>query len=194
MSKSETTFSHPGKNREKNDEKNERRKRKMAISFYASMNYRILRRLGGIQGKTRKVVPVIAVMELIVAFGIIAFWIAFFSTDMVNIEDSRLKEVYLAFESAFPMADLYLSILLVIGGVGLLRKKFYGFLFSLMGGASLIFLGLLDISFNAQQGIYLLGIGEAVMNVCINSLCVGFGLYLVRSVWRSRSDQAIIHA
>ncbi len=161
----------------------------MALTLSASMTYRILRRLGGVRVKARKIIPVIAVMELAVAFGIIAFWVAFFSTDMVNIEDSRLKDVYLAFESAFPVADCYLAVMLAIGGIGLLKRRYYGAVFSLMGGASLIFLGLLDISFNTQQGIYSLGVEEAVMNVFINTLCIGFGTYLVRSVWKNRSEQ-----
>jgi hypothetical protein len=150
--------------------------------------------MGGVRVKTKTVIPAIAVMELAVAFGIIAFWAAFFSTDMVSIEDSRLKEVYLAFESAFPVADFYLAIMLIIGGIGLLKRKFYGTVFSLMGGASLIFLGLLDVSFNTQQGIYSLGVEEAVMNIFINSLCIGFGTYLVRSVWKERSEQTFSHA
>jgi hypothetical protein len=113
---------------------------------------------------------------------------------MVNIEDSRLKEIYIAFESAFPVADFYLVLILIIGGIGLLKRRFYGTVFSLMGGASLIFLGLLDVSFNMQQGIYSLGVEEAVMNAFINSLCIGFGTYLVRSVWKNRSEQTFSHA
>ena len=166
----------------------------MALTLSASVTYRILRRLGGIRVKTRKVIPRIAVMELAVAFGIIAFWVTFFTTDMITIEDSRLKEIYIAFESAFPVADIYLAIMLIIGGVGLLKRQFYGAVFSIMGGASLIFLGLLDVSFNTQQGIYSLGAEEAVMNIFINSLCVGFGAYLVRSVWKERSEQTFSHA
>jgi hypothetical protein len=166
----------------------------MALTLSASVTYRILRRLGGVRVKSRKIIPAIAVMELAVAFGIMAFWVAFFSTDMVNIEDSRLKEIYIAFESAFPLADFYLAIMLVIGGLGLLKKRFYGAVSSLMAAASLIFLGLLDVSFNMQQGIYFLGVEEAVMNVFINSLCIGFGIYLVRSLWKSRSDLTFSHA
>jgi hypothetical protein len=166
----------------------------MALTLSASMNYRILRRLGGIRVKARKAIPAIAVMELAVAIGILVFWVAFFSTDMVNIEDSRLKEIYIAFESAFPVADFYLATMLFIGGLGVLKKRFYGTVFSIMAGASLIFLGLLDVSFNTQQGIYFLGVEEAVMNVFINSLCIGFGFYLVSSVWKSRSDLTFSHA
>jgi hypothetical protein len=82
--------------------------------------------------------------------------------------------------------DTYLSIVLTIGGIGLLRKKSYGDLFSLMGGASLIFLGLLDISFNIQHGIYLTGVAEGIMNILINLLCFGGGIFLVLIIWKKR--------
>ena len=136
--------------------------------------------------RSTKTIKAVAVIELVLAVGIISFWIAFFSTDLVSIKDPHLKEIYLAFESAFPIPDIYLAIVLIIGGIGLLKKMSYGFLFSLIGGASLIFLGLLDISFNSQHGIYLLGIGEAVMNIFINALCLGFGIFLILTIWKNR--------
>jgi hypothetical protein len=136
--------------------------------------------------KPAKMLKAAAVMELALAVGIISFWLAFFSTDVVNIKDPELKEIYLAFESAFPIPDLCLSVLLIIGGIGLLRMKSYGSLFSLLGGASLIFLGLLDVSFNTQHGIYLIGIGEAVMNGIMNLLCLGGGVFIIFTVWKNR--------
>lgn len=136
--------------------------------------------------KSAKRIKAVAIMELALAVGIISFWITFFSTDLVNINDPDLKEIYLAFESVFPIPDMYLAILLIVGGISLLRKKPYGYFFSLLGGASLIFLGLLDISFNTQHGIYLLGIGEAVMNGAINLLCLGCGLFIIFTVWKNR--------
>ena len=135
------------------------------------------------QGKGLKIA---AVLELVLAAGIVSFWIAYFSADMVQISDPVLKEKYLAFESAFPVPDAYLSVVLVIGGIGLLRKKAYGRLFSLIGGASLVFLGLLDISFNTLHGIYRLGFGEAVMNLFINLMCLGTGVFLIVVVWKYR--------
>ncbi len=141
---------------------------------------------GLMKTKSAKILKSAGIIELALAVGIISFWIVFFSTDVVTIKDPDLKEKYLAFESAFPLPDLYLSILLIIGGIGLLRKKFYGSLFSLLGGASLIFLGLLDVSFNTQNGIYLLGIGEAVMNGIMNLFCLGCGVFIVFTVWKSR--------
>ena len=139
------------------------------------------------QIKYTKTVKFAAIMELAIAVGIIAFWIAFFCADLVKIDDPHLEEIYLAFESAFPVADISLSIVLIIGGIGLLKKMPFGFLFSLLGGASLIFLGLLDVSFNTQHGIYLLGIGEAILNIFINSLCLGGGIFLIVTIWKNRT-------
>lgn len=138
--------------------------------------------------KSTKTIKIIAVIELALAVGIISFWITFFSTDLVNISDPHLKEIYLAFERAFLIPDMYLSLILIMGGIGLLRKMSYGFLFSLLGGASLIFLALLDISFNVQHGIYLIGIGEAVLNVFINLLCLGAGIILIITIWKNREN------
>jgi hypothetical protein len=137
--------------------------------------------------KYTKTVKFVAIMELAIAVGIISFWIAFFSVDLVNIDDPHLEKIYLAFESAFPVADISLSIVLIIGGIGLLKKMPFGFLFSLLGGGSLIFLGLLDVSFNTQHGIYLLGIGEAILNIFINLLCLGGGILLIVTIWKNRT-------
>jgi len=131
-------------------------------------------------------IKIVATCEIFMALGIISFWVSFFSTDMVNIADKQLKEIYLAFEHAFPIPDLWLSISLITGGIGLLRVKAFGLLFSLLGGASLIFLGLVDISFNVQQKIYQIGLSEAIMNGFINLLCLGFGIFLIIFVWKSK--------
>jgi hypothetical protein len=142
----------------------------------------------GMNNRQRKRFIIAAVLELVLVFGIVLFWVAFFLADEVHISDPRLKEKYLVFESAFPVPDAYLSIVLVIGSIGLWRKKSYGRLFSLIGGASLVFLGLLDISFNTQHGIYLLGLGEAALNLLINLMCLGVGVFLILTVWKYRED------
>jgi len=71
-------------------------------------------------------------------------------------------------------------------GLGLLRRTCAGHLFTLLGGAALVFLGILDISFNAQHGIYRLGFEEALVNGVINFVCLGFGLFLILMVWKKR--------
>ncbi len=128
---------------------------------------------------SRKSMKIVALMELAIAGGILAFWTAFFSTDLVSITDLRLKEIYLAFESAFPAADFFLVVCLILGGFGLLRRTSFGPFWTLMAGASLVFLALLDISFNIRQGIYLLGLEESILNIGINATCLGAGLQFI---------------
>jgi hypothetical protein len=133
---------------------------------------------------SQKSIKIIALMELAIAAGILVFWTAFFSTDLVGISDPHLKEIYLAFESAFPVADCFLALLLIMGGVGLLRKMSFGYFFTLMAGASLIFLGLLDASFNSRQGLYFIGLAEFLLNISINAVCLAAGSFFVFKIWR----------
>jgi hypothetical protein len=138
---------------------------------------------------SQKSIKIIALLELAIAAGILAFWTAFFSTDLVGFSDSHLKATYLAFESAFPVADFFLVLLLVLGAVGLLRKTSYGSFFTLMAGACLIFLGLLDASFNSRQGLYLIGLAESVLNIGINAVCLAAGSFLIIQIWRRQHRQ-----
>jgi len=136
--------------------------------------------------ESTRIIKAVAIIELAIAVGAVLFWIAFFSTDLVSIDDPQLREIYLGFESAFPVPDMCLSVVLFIGGIGLLRKKPLGSLFSLLGGSSLVFLSLLDVSFNTQHGIYFLGLGEAILNVSINVVCLGSGLLIIFVVWKHK--------
>mgnify|MGYP005857871201 CR=1 FL=1 len=53
-----------------------------------------------------------------------------------------------------------------------------------MAGSALVFLGLLDISFNVQNARYSIGAVDAAMNLLINTACVLFGPLLVRYCWQ----------
>jgi hypothetical protein len=141
-------------------------------------------------GESKKTIKMIAVIEILIAIGIISFWVVFFSGDLVSIKDPKLKEIYLAFESAFPVPDAWLAAALLIGGIGLLKKAYYGYFFSFIGGASLIYLGLLDTSFNILQGMYTLGIGEAVLNIFINLICLCAGSFIILIVWKNGLQRA----
>jgi hypothetical protein len=157
----------------------------MSILYSRTTGF-LLRRAGLYRNDPYRKSRNIARAEFVVAVGIFLFWIAFFTLDVVNIHDPHLREIYLAFESAFPIADFYLAMMLLIGGMGLLKNKLYGHFFSVIAGASLIFLGLLDVSFNFFNGLYALGAQEAVFNVLINLICLSFGIFLLLAIWRSK--------
>ncbi|MFX0013129.1 MAG: hypothetical protein ACFFB2_04815 [Promethearchaeota archaeon] len=96
----------------------------------------------------------VAYLEIIGALLIIGFWIGWFLDLLKSSLPDPLFETYLAFESAFPVADTWIVILLLISAYGILTGKSYGSFFAAAAGGALVFLGLIDISFNLQQGIY----------------------------------------
>ncbi|MFX1516207.1 MAG: hypothetical protein ACFFC6_07860 [Promethearchaeota archaeon] len=96
----------------------------------------------------------IAYLEVIGAFLIVGFWIGWFFDLLKSSLPDPLFETYLAFESAFPIPDAWIVILLLISAYGILAEKSFGSFFAAAAGGALMFLGLIDISFNLQQGIY----------------------------------------
>lgn len=124
------------------------------------------------------------ILQLVLAVGFIGFWIMFFAENACQ-QKTMECERFLAFEKSFPVPDLgYIVPLLVVGAIGLLKGKRYGILASLLAGSALIFLGLLDISFNLQNGRYTVDVVEGLMNVLINTVCLVFGPILIWQMWR----------
>jgi hypothetical protein len=85
------------------------------------------------------------------ALGVVYYWVDFYLRGAVNVVT---EDWYIKFERAFPPADLWMSACAVVGAVGLLKGDNYGLLFALIAAASLIFLALMDITFNIQNSLY----------------------------------------
>ncbi|RPJ63034.1 MAG: hypothetical protein EHM12_03265 [Dehalococcoidia bacterium] len=49
---------------------------------------------------------------------------------------------------------------------------------SLVAAGALVFLGVLDFSFNIQNGVYKISTSDLVLNVFINVWCVAFGIVI----------------
>ncbi len=131
--------------------------------------------------KDRKVVGAV---QALFAAGIVVWWIAFFLFERMN--PANTPE-YLAFESSFPPADLgWLVPLLAAAAIGNLRGRTWASRLTSMSGAVLVFLGLLDASFNLQNGIYARSLTDGIVNASINAACLIFGLVSV--VWASRKS------
>ncbi len=123
----------------------------------------------------------IAIFEILIGVGLIGFWIYFFLIENKNPEKS---EVYFGFERSFPVPDLgWVSPSLIIAAIGLLSEQRFGIFFTITSGSALLFLGLLDISFNVQNKGYSTNIGDTVMNLFINLVCVIFGPLFMISAW-----------
>ena len=121
----------------------------------------------------------IAISQILWGFGVIIFWIYFFLVENKNPERS---EVYLVFERSFVLPDIcWLSSCMFISGFSLFMNQQIWVFFSIAGGSAMLFLFLLDFSFNIQQGNYKKekrkeNIGEIVINI----LCVIFSpIYMI---------------
>ncbi len=97
----------------------------------------------------------VAYGEIAGALLITGFWIGWFLDILKSFSPGHvLYEVYIAFESSFPLPDAWIVVLLLISAYGILKEKSYGTFFAAAAGGALVFLGLIDISFNIQQGVY----------------------------------------
>ena len=123
----------------------------------------------------------IAIFEILIAVGLIGFWIYFFLFENKNPEKS---EVYFGFERSFPVPDLvWVTPSLIVAAIGLLSEQRFGIFFTITSGSALLFLGLLDVSFNVQNQGYTSNIGDTLMNLLINIVCVIFGPLLMIFAW-----------
>jgi hypothetical protein len=131
-----------------------------------------------------------AALEILTAIGLLLFWTAFFT---VGLAPASPPPGYFAFEHAFPVPDGLLAVALLAAGLLLLdgraERQRFGRVLSVACGGALMFLGALDISFNAQNGMYAISVRDTVLSVAINAWCVGFGLALVRQELRATREQ-----
>ncbi len=134
----------------------------------------------------KKSIILLAYFQIIFAMGIIIFWILFFMFENNNTENS---EIFLAHERAFPVPDLgYLTPCLIIGSIGILNNKHYGFLFSLLAGSSLIFLALLDTTFGILQGLFTSDLTESLVYGFISLALFLLGIIIIVVLWRNRKQ------
>lgn len=117
----------------------------------------------------------VATLQLITAFGIILFWIGFFT---VGLAPKNPPAGYFIYEYSFPLPDSVLALILIAAAVLLIRGKTLGRSLSLVAAGGLVFLGVVDFSFNIQNGVYALSVLDLVLNAFINLWCVGFGAFL----------------
>jgi hypothetical protein len=118
--------------------------------------------------------------------GLLAlFWTLYFARVIAHADDPATAQ----FESAFLLADGFLAAMLLVAGVGLLRGKPIG-LFSLVGAAAMtLYLGLLDLTFYANQGFFVSLNPDAVFQGVITLCCLagGFlGLLFGWKLWRKQ--------
>jgi hypothetical protein len=85
------------------------------------------------------------------AANIVAYWLIWFGIDRDILASSR-ADYYFRYENAFPAADVWLGITLLVGAVGILRLRPWGLLATLLAGGAGIYLGCVDVLFDLETG------------------------------------------
>jgi hypothetical protein len=119
-----------------------------------------------------------AVLLLVTAVVTAAYWLDFFVRGSVNVVD---EEWYIRFERAFPVADGFLALSSAVAAVGLLTSRPFGVAFALVAAGALLFLGLMDVTFNVDNRLYrYLGRSWPMRaELVINLWSIGLGLALL---------------
>jgi len=125
----------------------------------------------------------------VIIFGVLAtlaYWVVWFGVDR-EILASAHTESYYAFENSFPVADLWMVACGVAAIVGLIRRRAHSFLSIIAAGATSIYLGLLDVLFDLENGIYRSpDTGGVCVELAINVLTLVFGALIMIWAWRNR--------
>jgi len=117
------------------------------------------------------------------AVATVAYWVAFFTSGEVQ---STREECYLVFERAFPAADGWMAGLCVGAAEGLRRRKPWAVLCGIGAGSAIVYLGLMDVLYNLENGMYARLNAPMVGEVAINVWCLVLGPFLLRYSWRLR--------
>ena len=115
----------------------------------------------------------VARAQVATGFGIIVFWVLFFT---VGLAPANPPACYFAFERSFPLPDAVLAISLLTAGTLVSMGRPEGHALGLVCAGGLLFLGLLDASFNFQNGIYTSSLTEGMMSLAINLWCIALGI------------------
>ncbi|MBM4169856.1 MAG: hypothetical protein FJ215_11995 [Ignavibacteria bacterium] len=119
-----------------------------------------------------------ALLLIITAIGIIVYWIDFFRRGRVHVVKD---DWYIRFERAFCLADLWMAACAITGAIGLLTQQSFGPVFGLLTASALIFLAIIDVTFNVQNHLYRRNARSASMKfeIFINIWSLGFGSALI---------------
>ena len=132
---------------------------------------------------------IVAALMLLTAVGTLLFWIAFFA-DLEGQRTGTLasrNDAWFAWELSFPLADLWMAATAIVGAVGLWRMRPTGLLFGLVSGGAMVFLGLMDVLFFLENGLYLPMTGEIAVELFIHVWTVAFGLWAIAAIWGQRA-------
>lgn len=113
--------------------------------------------------------------QIVVGIGILAFWALFYSVGMAP---ANPPPCFFAFEHSFLPPDLILAVALIASGINVLANGTWGRPVALVAAGGLLFLGVIDLTFNIQNGMYAGPVMERLQAAAIPLICVGVGIWI----------------
>jgi hypothetical protein len=127
---------------------------------------------------------ILAALLILGAVVTVAYWANYFVSGDVRVLSDAW---YTAFEDAFPVADAWMALCMLVAGIGLWRGSWTGALWGLMAGSALLYLASMDITFNVEHGLYALVPRSRPMltEAWINASALGLGVATLVMSWRA---------
>jgi len=118
--------------------------------------------------------------------AMIAYWTVWFFVDRSWLASLDTPS-YFVFENAFPAADGWLTLACGLGAWALWRRRSSARFWLLAGGSASIYLGLMDVLFDLENGVYRAAGGAVATEIAINLYSLGVGAWALRFGWRHRA-------
>jgi len=119
----------------------------------------------------------------------ISYWVIWYAGGRDLLASAHTPE-YFTFENAFPAADAWLALCALIAGVQLLRGASSAIYWLFLTAGAGFYLGLMDVLFDLENGIYLVPKGgdpvAVGIEIAINILTFTLSLYVLWWAWRNR--------
>ena len=139
--------------------------------------------------KRNKDINIVIGIGIFAILAMCAYWYAwFFAPDVVQ---ARLPTdpdyaVYVGYEQAFPLPDLFVTLACLVGVVGLWQMKDWGFFSMLLVAGGAMFLGLEDLLYDLQHSMFVPLNAAGAVELAIVVVIMSLGPAMASLLWKNR--------
>ncbi|MFN7916902.1 MAG: hypothetical protein U0Q55_16280 [Vicinamibacterales bacterium] len=126
---------------------------------------------------------IVIALLVLAALGEATYWTTFFGTDALRFPGVAC---FRTFDLSFPAANAWTTIAALLGATGLWRRAPSGVLFGIVCGSSLMYLGLVDVVFFTQNGLYAQPDPAIYGEMAVHATCFTVAPAVVWWLWRNR--------
>jgi len=124
---------------------------------------------------------VFVVLEILVGVLTIVFWVLFLFVP--NSVQSSTEKCYMVFQHSFVAADMWMCVAFFLSAYFLYNRNVAGVLWGIVAGGTFVFLGLMDILYNIENGMYKHINAGMFFEILINLTSIVFGGFTINYVW-----------